>query len=118
MSWKPGQSGNPNGRTRRLKATADIISPREWQDLVKAQYELARSGDQAAAKWVGDRIEAPRVRQELTGAEGKPIALEHAESAAAELPTDALRELEQIAERINTERGNGAAHGRGNGSAH
>ena len=121
MGWKPGQSGNPRGNPRRHKATSAIVSPREWQELVKAQLASALAGDKDAAKWIGDRIEAPRQRQELAGVEDAPIALQHAESVANALDTDTLSALDKLADelaaKVNESRGNGAAAPSGNGSA-
>ena len=117
MAWKPGQSGNPKGRPKRHKATSDIVSPREWQDLVKAQLVQALAGDKDAARWIGDRIEAPRMRQELVGDAEQPVALLHAEQLAAEMPSDVLKELDALAERANAERGN-ALGGNGKSTEH
>ena len=107
---------NPRGRPRGHKPLIDVIGQRRRVALIEKQYELAMAGDSTAAKALLDRMDPTLARQnvELSGAAGKPIALEHAEIAAAELNTDILRELDQIAERMNVERGNGAANGRGN----
>lgn len=109
----------PRGRPKGHRPLIDVIGQRRRVALIERQFERAMAGDTAAAKMLLDRMDPTLARQELTGAEGKPIALEHAEQTAAEMPTDVLRELDALATRINVERGNGAAaNGKGNGTEH
>lgn len=63
-NWKPGQSGNPNGRAMgsRNKATIAIetLLDGEAEALTRKAVELARNGDIQALKLCLERICPPR----------------------------------------------------------
>jgi hypothetical protein len=87
--FKPGESGNPSGRPKRLPISDALrelmeqpYSGREkrFRGLSNAQvlavrmFELAIAGDVAAAKECALRVDgAVTVRQQLSGPEGGPI---------------------------------------------
>jgi hypothetical protein len=87
--WKPGESGNPSGRPKRLPVSDELrelmerpYSGREkrFQGLSNARvlairmYEFAIAGDVSAAKEIALRVDgAVTVRQQLSGPEGGPI---------------------------------------------
>ena len=61
--WKPGQSGNPNGRPKKGLAITDIMRemleerPEIRKALSAKLFELALKGDLAAIREVMDRLE-------------------------------------------------------------
>jgi len=118
--WPKGVSGNPKGRPRQVRAATDVLGAQRCEALLRDQYARAMAGDASAAKTLIDRIWPALARTELSGLEGKPIAIEKAEAIAAALPDDVLAELDAMAERMNVARGNGAAkpNGSGNGVSH
>lgn len=85
--FQPGQSGNPNGRPKKLPLT-DVI--REKLEAMKADgkvsnaeaiadklIEMALGGSLEAMKELADRAEGkPKQRNELSGPDGGPIPLE------------------------------------------
>jgi len=83
-SWKPGQSGNPNGRPKKGEAVTDILRDTvDKQALVNKLVELAmEKGDFAALRYAIDRLD------------GKPI----------ETINQTLRELPPMFEIDLTER--------------
>jgi hypothetical protein len=98
--WRPGQSGNPRGRPRGTRAVLDVISPATRDAILCSLADRALKGDVAAAKVLLDRTDPVLRRQEIGGIEGKPLEIQKAEAVAAELPTEVLRELDALAERI------------------
>lgn len=65
--WKPGQSGNPNGRPKGSKnkltilreavlANAENIVLENWEELVTCTVALAKAGDPTALKILWDRV--------------------------------------------------------------
>ena len=125
-SWKPGQSGNPAGRPKGARAFADLAPKGFDEKLARRIAKLALTGDPdnpltgQALRIASDRLWPALARTELSGVDGKPIAVEQAEAIAEALPTDALHELDALASKLNAEKGNGAAkpNGSGNGIAH
>jgi len=105
--------GRTGGRPRGHRPLIDVVGQRRRVQLIEAEITLALAGDASARKNLFDRMDPALARQELTGAEGKPIALEHAENAAASLNTEILRELDAIATRIETSSAAEKANGRG-----
>lgn len=91
IPWKPGQSGNPNGRPRRKPITdaylqlLESIDPRDKklkrtfaQRIAQAMVDqVVKNGSVAAAAEIADRIEGKVAqRQEHTGADGGPMVFE------------------------------------------
>lgn len=62
--FKPGQSGNPNGRRAgsrsKVLVALDALGEGEAEDIVKAMIEKAKGGDAVAARTVLERIWPPR----------------------------------------------------------
>jgi hypothetical protein len=89
--WKPGQSGNPNGRPRRkplteeLERLLDEIDPTDKKHrrtfrkrIVEAlAFQVIKKGNVAAFTEIADRVEGKVAqRQEHTGADGGPVVFE------------------------------------------
>ena len=90
--FKPGQSGNPTGRSKScvltdmLDAICQEIEPESKKSYGQLAAEALLSkvfgGDVSAFRELCDRVEGkPRQRMEITGAEGSPLmpeqTLEH-----------------------------------------
>lgn len=62
MAFKPGQSGNPNGRpkggTDRRNNIRDLLKPHA-EELIELAVNMAKMGDMAALKICLDRVVAP-----------------------------------------------------------
>lgn len=56
--WKPGQSGNPGGRPRRIGQVRALLEPRR-EELVNQAIELALGGDVAALRLCLERLSPP-----------------------------------------------------------
>lgn len=95
--WKPGQSGNPNGRPKRGNTMADLLRKcleaegknklTAKQEIIEKLLDLAKNGDMVAIKTILERIdgkaidkmeinmprpaiiEAPNGKQEILGFE-------------------------------------------------
>lgn len=56
--WKPGQSGNPNGRPPKEQSLTDILRSKvDAEEMAELMIGLAREGDLAAIKAVYDRVD-------------------------------------------------------------
>jgi len=89
--WKPGQSGNPNGRPPKavsivswLKEYADLVVPSDKRKRTRAQvladaiWMAALRGDKDARKMIVEHIDGrPVERQEHAGPGGGPIQSEN-----------------------------------------
>lgn len=79
--WKPGQSGNPNGRPRGVQSIPDILRKIGSEDgtsdgthskldvVLRKVFEYALEGKSWAVEFIASRTEGKaieRVRQELT----------------------------------------------------
>lgn len=85
--WKPGQSGNPGGRPKKLHITDAIRAEleREGPDgvpndaaIARVLVQLARSGNMDAIREIADRTEGKarqRIESAGDGYAGKPIEL-------------------------------------------
>ncbi len=67
--FKPGQSGNPDGRPKTAHVRQEILrvfreNPEDVASIVKAQIEKAKSGDTAGFKAVVDHVE-PALPKEI-----------------------------------------------------
>ena len=77
MPWKPGESGNPNGRPLADETMTGVLkSLADKEEIAKKLLELAQNGNVAALKYIYDRIDGmPRQSVELTGDKEKPVPL-------------------------------------------
>jgi hypothetical protein len=70
--WKPGQSGNPEGRPagarNRLTVLAEQIMADDAEAVVRKVIEAAKAGDMTAAKLILDRVAPLR--------KGRPVVLD------------------------------------------
>ena len=110
-AWKPGQSGNPAGRTPLVRigeAYSKILGIPIPDDPMERTYaeaiaqkvaELALKGNLFAVEEIADRTEGkPRQPVEHSGPDGGPIVIEQAirEQAEKELIEWRLRQIEQL----------------------
>lgn len=56
--WKPGQSGNPGGRPKRIGVVRELLELRR-KDLVKKAIDLALAGDVGALRLCIERLAPP-----------------------------------------------------------
>jgi len=100
-TWKPGQSGNPNGRPPRGETLTDILRVKLRELTVKGKngkrieakeaimitlLNLAMSGDLRAIQYVMDRVDGKPVQpQEVSGPEGGPVEIEQVRNGLLEL---------------------------------
>lgn len=56
--WKPGQSGNPGGRPKRIGQVRALLEHKR-EELVKKAIELALAGDVAALRLCMERLAPP-----------------------------------------------------------
>jgi hypothetical protein len=85
--WKPGQSGNPSGRPKKLHITDAIRAEleREGPDgipndeaIARVLVELARTGNMEAIREIADRTEGKarqRIESGSEGGAGIPVSL-------------------------------------------
>lgn len=56
--WKPGQSGNPKGRPKRVKEAAylralnELVSLETWGRIIERAIKDAEDGDHKAREWL------------------------------------------------------------------
>ena len=56
--WKPGQSGNPNGRPKKGQCLTDVLEATiDKQELANQLNKLVLAGDITAIKYAYDRID-------------------------------------------------------------
>src|SRR5262245_10243926 len=94
--WVKGQSGNPKGRPKGFRAVIDVIGPEGREQILLALKAQALAGDVQAARVLLDRTDATLARQELTGADGEPIAVESAQATAQSLTPEHLGRLDEM----------------------
>ena len=71
--WKPGQSGNPNGRPKKVATALDkALTKKRALKLADAVITKAEEGDVRAAEFVRDTVDGPLPRT-VTGADGGPL---------------------------------------------
>lgn len=105
-NWKPGVSGNPNGRPRKQRALSELLRtvgnlrgddgvPKK-RALAEMVWSLALKGDLVAARMIYEYCDGkPMQRVELGGPDNGPIALtfDHAGAVAdLALPEDGSTE--------------------------
>jgi hypothetical protein len=80
MPFKPGQSGNPNGRPKKareerfLEITLSAVSFADWKEIIQKAVVQAKRGDSTARKWLSDYlIGHPIQKHELEGNLDKPV---------------------------------------------
>jgi hypothetical protein len=57
-NWKPGVSGNPNGRPPKGQALTDVLREKaDAQEIADQLLAMARDGDLGALKYIYDRID-------------------------------------------------------------
>jgi len=75
--WKPGQSGNPAGRPKTkpfkeaLQRIIEAAGPQELDRVAAALFARAQTGDVAAIREVGDRMDG-KVPQSIGGSDELP----------------------------------------------
>lgn len=80
-SWKPGQSGNPNGRPKKGYSISEAVKqmfteqPEKKKKLIDKIYSVAaEQGDMAAARMIWAYMDGmPTQKQEVTGKDGEPL---------------------------------------------
>jgi CTP:molybdopterin cytidylyltransferase MocA len=91
MPWKPGQSGNPEGRPKAREirdafrmelAAAELgdmpeLKPDTLRALARAQIKKAMDGDSAAFNIVADRVEGKPIQPVVGDDEYDPIRMIH-----------------------------------------
>jgi Family of unknown function (DUF5681) len=93
--WRPGVSGNPQGRKKGARHPVTILAERMLQsdaeDVVRAVIKAAKEGDMAAAKLVLERICPVR--------KGAPVVFDIPElMTAADLPQAVAAVTREVAE--------------------
>ncbi len=82
-SFKPGQSGNPNGRPKRAwtwaslmesaAEEASVTGETQKEVVIKKIFELASKGDMVAAKEILNRMDGMPTQQTDITSGGKPL---------------------------------------------
>lgn len=85
--WKPGQSGNPSGRPKKLHITDAIRAELERKGpdgvpndeaIARALVEMARAGNMDAIREIADRTEGKarqRIESAIEAGGGMPVSL-------------------------------------------
>ncbi len=91
--WKPGQSGNPSGRPKKLHITDALRAELERTGpdgvpndtaIARVLVEIARAGNLEAIREIADRTEGKaRQRIEQSGPDGGPLPFEIPETREA-----------------------------------
>jgi hypothetical protein len=105
-AWKPGQSGNPAGRTPGVEKVRQLLEPKR-EELVAKAVEMALAGDATALRICLDRISPPPRSEsapvlipglaEATGMAGKARAVIDAAGRGEISPTVATELLSALA---------------------
>jgi len=95
MKWKPGESGNPNGRPKKGETLTDALRElTDKEELAQKLLELAREGNLNALRYIYDRIDGrpvETVRQHVSGAP-QVIEVIHGEDPTDTEDIEALEE--------------------------
>ena len=94
--FKPGQSGNPNGRPKKGTSLTEILrelgevppgktgKPRK-EVIAEKLWRLALSGDKFALRYVYDRLDGkPKETKEISGPDGEGIEIHFVGGAIAD----------------------------------
>ncbi len=74
--FKPGQSGNPSGRPKKVANALDkALNRKKLKAMANGIIDQAIKGDVAAFKEVADRVDGP-VARPITGENGGPMQIE------------------------------------------
>lgn len=100
-TWKPGQTGNPNGRPPRGETLTDILRVKLRELKVKGKgnkpieakealmitlLNIAMAGDLRAIQYIMDRVDGKPVQMsEISGPEGGPVEIEQVRNGLLEL---------------------------------
>lgn len=77
--FKPGQSGNPNGRPKKITSALDrALNRHNTKRIAYALIGEAQAGNVQAFKEIRETIEGPLPKPiELSGPEGGPLVISH-----------------------------------------
>lgn len=96
-SFKPGESGNPNGRPPKGYSITETIKammaekPEIKQALSTKVIEMALKGDLAAIKLVWGYLEGmPTFKSEVSGPDGEPLIIVKDASNTKQMADDSL----------------------------
>jgi Family of unknown function (DUF5681) len=87
-AWKPGESGNPRGRTSGVERIRQLLDPHR-EDLVKKAVALALTGDVTALRMCLDRV-VPVPRAESAAVLIPALATAHTLTEKAEAVARAI----------------------------
>ena len=76
--WKPGESGNPNGRPPKEKAISNLIREKiNGAKFVEILLDKAYEGDMTAIREILNRLEGKPIEQlNVGGVDGEPLKWE------------------------------------------
>ena len=73
--WKPGQSGNPNGRPKKITdALNHVVTKKRARNMANAIVAQAEEGNVMAFQEVANRIEG-KIPQSISGEDGGPLEI-------------------------------------------